>query len=64
MTFYRRRQELGISDSVGRTITDDELYQVYQIREHFPTLGRTVVWERLRSMDFQVTRARLRQQQM
>ena len=61
MNFYRRRQELGISDSVGRTITDDdELYQVYQIREHFPTLGHTVVWERLRSMDFQVTRARLR----
>ena len=27
MTVYRRRQELGISDTVGRTITDTELHQ-------------------------------------
>ena len=33
MTVYRRRQELGISDAVGETITDDELHQkVHQIR--------------------------------
>ena len=55
MTVYRRRQELGISDTVGRTITDAELHQqVHQIRAQFPTIGQTMIWGRLRSMGFQV----------
>ena len=61
MTIYRRRQELGISDTVGRTITDDELHQqVRQIKAQFPTIGQTMIWGRLRSMGFQVPRAKVR----
>lgn len=63
MTIYRRRQEFGMTGSDdGRSITDNELYVVVrQLRHEIPSLGQTMVWGRLRSMGFRVTRYRVRQ---
>lgn len=62
MTLYRRRQEYGISNSAGARITDADLRTVLQqLRHELPSLGQTLVWGRVRSMGFEVTRNRIRQ---
>ena len=56
-TIYRRRQEYGMTGSDGGHITDSELREVlHQLREELPSLGQTLIWGRLRSMGFNVTR--------
>ena len=43
-------------------ITDSELREVLQqMRRELPSLGQTVVWGRLRSLGFKITRARVRE---
>jgi hypothetical protein len=61
-TIYRRRQEYGMTGSDGGHITDGELREVlHQLRQELPSLGQTLIWGRLRSMGFNVTRGRIRQ---
>ena len=62
-TIYRRRQEYGLTSlTAGTDITDSELREVlHQLRQELPSLGQTLIWGRLRSMGFNVTRERLRQ---
>ena len=61
MTIYRRRQEYGMMENPSGNITDSELYEVLQhMRRELPALGQTLVWGRLRSLGFKVTRARVR----
>ena len=60
MTIYRRRVEYGIASS-GIDLTDDELKVVLQqIGDEQPALGETMIWGRLKSMGFHITRNRLR----
>ena len=62
MTVYRRCQEFGMPRSNGVHITDNELRVIlHQLRQDLPSLGQTMVWGRLRSMGFHVTRERIRQ---
>ena len=62
MTLYRRRQEYGLSSCAGTRITDADLRTVLQqLRQELPSLGQTLVWGRVRSMGFEVTRKRVRQ---
>lgn len=62
-TIYRRRQEYGLTSATdGGQITDSELREVLQrLRQDLPSLGQTLIWGRLRSMGFNVTRERVRQ---
>ena len=61
MTIYRRRQEYRMMENPSGNITDDELREVLrQMRRELPSLGQTLVWGRLRSLGFKVTRARVR----
>lgn len=62
MTVYRRRQEYGLPSSEGAMISDDHLSELLRgLRQELPSLGQTLVWGRVRSMGFKVTRARVRQ---
>ena len=48
--------------SDGGHITDSELREVlHQLRQELPSLGQTLIWGRLQSMGFNVTRERVRQ---
>ena len=61
MTVYRRRQEYGIPSSIGSPITDNQLREIlYQLQQELPSFGQTMVWGRIRSMGFKVTRIRIR----
>ena len=61
-TVYRRRIEYGIPNTSGMSITDHDLHEcLRQIRSDYPALGQTMVWGRLRSMGYTVTRARIRE---
>ena len=61
MTLYRRRQEFGMVGQPNRTITDSELCSIILgFQSDMPSLGQTMVWGRLRSMGFCVTRERVR----
>jgi len=56
-----RQNEFGMTDSDGRSISDDELLVVLRhLRSDTPSMGQTVVWGRLRSMGFRCTRERVR----
>ena len=45
----------------GTHITDSELREVlHQLRQEHPSLGQTLIWGRLQSMGFNVTRERIR----
>lgn len=60
MTIYRRRMEYGIA-SPRNSLSDDELKVVLQqVNAEQPALGETMLWGRLKSMGFHVTRSRLR----
>ncbi len=60
MTVYRRRMEYGIEPS-GTNLSDRELTALLQqITSQQPALGETMLWGRLKSMGFHVTRSRLR----
>ena len=61
MTIYRRRVEFQMVQSVSGTLSDDEpkLLLTSMCKEH-PSMGQTMVWGRLRSMGFNVTRERVR----
>ena len=62
LTIYRRRQEYGMMENPSDNITDSELCEVLQqMRRELPSLGQTMVWGRLRSLGFKVTRARVRE---
>ena len=62
MTIYRLRREYGMMENPGRNITDRELHEVLrQMRQELPALGQTLVWGRLRSVGFRITRARVRE---
>ena len=61
MTIYRRRIEYGIASSSGISISDDDLKSVLQqVSAEQPALGETMMWGRIKSMGFHVTRKRLR----
>lgn len=61
MTVYRRRREYGMSGTPNATLTDAELLLlVRRMQRESPALGQTMVWGRLRSMGFSVTRERVR----
>ena len=61
-TIYRRRQEFGMADRYGAHITDSELREVlHRLRGELPSLGQSLIWGRLKSMGFNVTRERIRQ---
>ena len=52
MTIYRRRQEYGIPSTGGRAISDIQLREhLHQLQQDLPSLGQTLVWGRIRSMD-------------
>ena len=61
MTIFRRRREFGLTESQRESISEDELELIIrQIKRDFPSLGQTLVWGRLRSMGYGVTRERVR----
>ena len=61
-TIYCRRQDYGMTGGDGGHITDSELCEVlHQLRQELPSLGQTLIWGRLRSMGFNVTRAQIQQ---
>ena len=62
MTIYRRRQEYGIPSRVDRAISDIQLREhLHQLQQDLPSLGQTLVWGRIRSMGFRVSRNRIRE---
>ena len=60
MTIYRRRIEYGISSSRNHLSDDDLKIIIQQISAEQPALGETMMWGRIKSMGFHVTRSRLR----
>ena len=61
MTIYRRRQEYGLLNTPTEILSDAELCIIVRsMQAEFPGLGQTMVWGRLRSMGFRVTRERVR----
>ena len=61
MTVYRRRVEFQMVQSVCGTLSDNELKVLLtSMRKEHPSMGQTMVWGRLRSMGFNVTRERVR----
>ena len=61
MTVYRRRVEFQMVQSVSGTLSDNELKLLLtSMRREHPSMGQTMVWGRLRSMGFNVTRERVR----
>ena len=62
MTVYRRRLECGMVNEPANDLTNQELCDLLQrMRANSPYLGETMVWGRLRSLGYQVTRDRVRQ---
>ena len=62
MTIYRRRVEFQMFESGSTTLSDDELKLLLtSMRKEHPSMGQTMVWGRLRSMGFSVTREMVRQ---
>lgn len=62
MTIYRRRVEFQMLHSVSGTLSDDELkLLLMSMRKEHPSMGQAMVWGRLRSMGFSVTREKVRQ---
>lgn len=60
MTIYRRRVEYGITSS-GSNLSDGDLMSILQqISSEQPAMGETMMWGRLKSMGFHVTRSQLR----
>ncbi len=58
ITVYRRKIEFEIADSRGRRITDEQVEKIVSdIRYEQPAVGQTMIWARIRSMGFDVTRA-------
>ena len=62
MTIYRRRHEFRMSDDIsGVPITDNDLEIIlHHLRHELPSFGQTMVWGRIRSMGFKVTREQVR----
>lgn len=61
MTIYRRRQEYGLLNTPTTNVTDDELQAIiHQMHSQLPEMGESIVWGRLRSMGYIVTRQRVR----
>lgn len=61
MTVYRRRVEFGLLFNPEACISSDELISVvHSMRCEQPEVGETLVWGRLRSLGYQVTRERVR----
>lgn len=61
MTIYRRRREYGLLNIPTTNITDDELQAIiHQMHSQLPEMGESIVWGRLRSMGYIVTRQRVR----
>ena len=61
-TVYRRKVEYGLDSSNGIPISDNDLQEcLREMRRGLPALGQTMVWGRLRSMGYAVTRARVRE---
>ncbi len=63
VTTYRRRIEFGMTgESWGRSLDDNALIRnIDEMRRDQPSLGQTMIWARLRSQGFYVTRARVRE---
>ena len=62
MTVYRRRQEFGMLAEPSRSLDDDDLKTVLtQMRRELPKLGERMVVGRLRSLGYDITRARVRE---
>lgn len=60
MTVYRRRLECGMVNEPANDLTNQELCDLLQrMRANSPYLGETMVWGRLRSLGYQVTRDRV-----
>lgn len=61
MTVYRRRMEYGIVESRGRDVSDSQLEQIItEMRYEQPAVGQTMLWAHVRSLGYQITRARIR----
>lgn len=61
MTIYRRRVEYGIPSRPGHALSDDDLEIVlHRVSAEQPAMGETMMWGRLKSMGFHVTRRQLR----
>lgn len=57
MTIYRRRVEFGLLSEPEGSISNSDLNSiVYTMRSEHPEIGETIVWGRLRSLGYQVTR--------
>lgn len=58
MTIFWRRTEFGMTETLdAERINDDELELIIrQIKRNFPSLGQTMVWGRVRSMGYHVSR--------
>lgn len=62
MTIFRRRREFGLTETLSESVSDDELEGIIRrIKRNFPSLGQTMVWGRVRSMGYHVTRERIRE---
>ena len=60
MTIYRRRMEYGVTEA-GANISDDDLKAIVRsVSSEQPAIGETMLWGRIKSMGFRVTRSRLR----
>lgn len=61
MTVYRRRAEFGLLVDPQASISSSDLNSiVHTMRSEHPEIGETIVWGRLRSLGYQVTRERVR----
>ncbi len=63
MSIYRRRRDFGILDVRNdyRTISDADLRTLLsQLRQEMPNMGETLVFGRIRSLRYSVTRQRVR----
>lgn len=61
MTIYRRRVEYGISSRPGHVLSDDDLAIVLEdVSAEQPAMGETMMWGKLKSLGFDVTRRQLR----
>ena len=62
MTIFRRRQEFGMLEEPVRTLTDPELRdKLSEIRRTFSEAGEKMILGQLRSMGYQIIRARVRE---
>ena len=61
MTIYHRRVEFGLLIDPERCISNSDLNSiVHTMRSEHPEVGETIVWGRLRSLGYRVTRERVR----